>query len=92
MNEEIKRKLQSLANDPSYSNSWETFVPMIAFAIRVSKHRAIGFSPFEVMYGRQALFPGQFEPLKEHSFMEVCPERICHIVDELIKVTLAIRE
>ena len=58
LNRVIKDKLQSLYNSKEYRDNWVNQLQIVAFAIRIAKSRATGFSPFEIMYGRDCQLPG----------------------------------
>ena len=65
---------------------------MIAFAIRATKSRATGYSPYNVLYGRDLVFPGCFKSLRSDLFEEASPEQVTYILDTLIKELNTIHE
>ncbi|OXA47863.1 Retrovirus-related Pol polyprotein from transposon opus [Folsomia candida] len=50
--------IQIYLTDSLKSHSdWDTWLPHITFAINSSKHTTTGFSPFELLYGREVVLP-----------------------------------
>ncbi|OXA48778.1 Transposon Tf2-9 polyprotein [Folsomia candida] len=50
--------IQIYLTDSLKSHSdWDTWLPHITFAINSSKHITTGFSPFELLYGREVVLP-----------------------------------
>ena len=67
-------------------SEWEQHLPLVLFAYRLATHPSTGFSPFELMFGRQATladFPQQssFEPMSHQA--ELCNwlSEFCDLVD-----------
>ncbi len=54
-NQTICRSLSKLVNETH--NDWDTKLDTILFAYRVSKHRSTGYSPFFMMFHREARLP-----------------------------------
>ena len=50
---EIKAALLALAADKP--NTWDAYIPSILYAIRISINRSTGFSPFQLMFGRDPI-------------------------------------
>ena len=46
--------LQMLRAYVSKSSEWELHLPLVLFAYRSAVHPSTGFSPFELMFGRNA--------------------------------------
>ena len=38
-------------------DDWETYLPLVLFAYRTSKHTSTGYPPYLLMYGRQPQYP-----------------------------------
>lgn len=55
MNRTLKEALKALAAD--YKEDWDSLLPYILFAVREVPCRSTGFSPFELLYGRQVRGP-----------------------------------
>ena len=47
--------LQMLRLYTSQRSAWEQHLPLVLFAYRSNTHPSMGFSPFELMFGRSAL-------------------------------------
>ena len=54
-NQTIKLMIEKVCIDKP--KDWDIHLPMILFAYRNAKHSSIGFSPFQLMFGRQAKSP-----------------------------------
>ena len=47
----------------SDASNWDLYLPAALFAYRLSKHRTTGFSPFAMLYGREATTPSIWDLL-----------------------------
>lgn len=55
LNQTIKAKLQPLVNEQT--DDWDEHIDNILFAYRCSRHDTTKYTPFFLMYGREALLP-----------------------------------
>jgi hypothetical protein len=53
-----------LEKNGEYDNRWHEMIPAIIFAYRTSVHSSIGFSPFELLYGRKPTLSMHVNPSK----------------------------
>ena len=44
--------LQMLRCYVEKSHEWETYLPLVLFTYRTTKHSSTGVTPFEIMFGR----------------------------------------
>ncbi|XP_049333179.1 gypsy retrotransposon integrase-like protein 1 [Astyanax mexicanus] len=56
-NDNIKRALKKLVNDQQ--NDWNVYLDATLFSLRSKVHTTTKFSPFLLMYGREAVFPSE---------------------------------
>uniref|UniRef100_A0A3P9PWV5 Gypsy retrotransposon integrase-like protein 1 n=1 Tax=Poecilia reticulata TaxID=8081 RepID=A0A3P9PWV5_POERE len=56
-NDNIKRALRKLINDKQ--NDWDMFLEATLFSLRSKTHTITKYSPFFLMYGREARFPSE---------------------------------
>ncbi|XP_069498746.1 uncharacterized protein [Ambystoma mexicanum] len=54
-NHNIKRAYLKVVNEKQ--NNWNQFLLPILFSLRSKKHSSTNFTPFQLMYGREAVFP-----------------------------------
>ena len=55
LNRTIQNMLATVVD--SQSNEWEDYLPKVCFAYNTSEHTSTGFTPFFLMYGREATMP-----------------------------------
>ncbi len=55
MNQTLKSQLQKLVND--HMDDWDQLLDNILFAYRSSRHDSTKYTPFLLMYGREARLP-----------------------------------
>ena len=55
LNRTILAMLATMVND--HGNSWEDHLPKVCFAYNTSTHTSTGYTPFYMMYGREAKIP-----------------------------------
>eukprot|EP00795_Rhopilema_esculentum_P004044 gene4044-20217_t len=56
-NQNIKRRLEKLFSEEESLDHWDELIDPILFSIRTTKSSTTKFSPFQLMYGREALRP-----------------------------------
>uniref|UniRef100_A0AAV2LJY7 Integrase catalytic domain-containing protein n=1 Tax=Knipowitschia caucasica TaxID=637954 RepID=A0AAV2LJY7_KNICA len=56
-NHNIKRALMKLVNEQQ--NNWDTFLDATLFSLRSKVHTSTKHTPFQLMYGREAVFPSE---------------------------------
>uniref|UniRef100_A0AAV2JWS5 Integrase catalytic domain-containing protein n=1 Tax=Knipowitschia caucasica TaxID=637954 RepID=A0AAV2JWS5_KNICA len=56
-NHNIKRALMKLVNEQQ--NNWDTFLDATLFSLRSKVHISTKHTPFQLMYGREAVFPSE---------------------------------
>uniref|UniRef100_A0AAV2IWE8 Integrase catalytic domain-containing protein n=1 Tax=Knipowitschia caucasica TaxID=637954 RepID=A0AAV2IWE8_KNICA len=56
-NHNIKRAVMKLVNDQQ--NNWDTFLDATLFSLRSKVHTSTKHTPFQLMYGREAVFPSE---------------------------------
>lgn len=56
-NHNIKRALMKLVNEKQ--NNWDTFLDATLFSLRAKVHISTKHTPFQLMYGREAVFPSE---------------------------------
>ena len=44
---------------------WDGLLPYIAMGYRMSKQKAVGYSPYFLMFGRDPIFPSRHQPFLE---------------------------
>ncbi|CAI5670301.1 unnamed protein product [Oreochromis niloticus] len=69
-NDNIKRALRKLVNDQQ--NNWDLYLDPTLFSLRSKVHTTTKYSPFFLMYGREAVFPSEVPaqvPFAEHYLM-----------------------
>ena len=54
-NQTLKRALAKLANERK--NDWDIYIPAVLFGIRTSRQESTKYSPFYLMYHREARLP-----------------------------------
>ena len=64
-----------------HQSDWDEGVPLLLFAVRESEQESLGFSPFELVYGREVR--GPLKLLKEHWLIEEESENLLDKVSEL---------
>ena len=59
------------------SENWDEYVPVVLYSHRISLQRSTGFSPFEMMFGREPLLPADIvleldkrQPVDPNSFAD----------------------
>ena len=57
LNRTIQSMLATTVRDQSRTVEWEECLPKVCFAYNTSEHASTGFTPFYLMYGRQARVP-----------------------------------
>src|SRR5437868_1075523 len=58
MVERLNRTLcSSLAKVKEKDEDWDIHIPTILFAYRTKRHTTTGYTPFQLVYGRQAILP-----------------------------------
>jgi transposase InsO family protein len=70
----------------SEDKEWDNFVDAILFAYRTKKHKTTGFTPFYLIYGRQATLPIELKiPGVEETDSEQNPlaARLYHLIEQL---------
>uniref|UniRef100_A0A3P9CHI7 Integrase catalytic domain-containing protein n=1 Tax=Maylandia zebra TaxID=106582 RepID=A0A3P9CHI7_9CICH len=63
-NDNIKRALRKLVNDQQ--NNWDLYLEPTLFSLRSKVHTTTKYTPFFLMYGREAVFPSEV-PILCHS-------------------------
>jgi len=48
------------------ANNWDEFVRLACYSYNTSKHSSLGYTPFELMMGRDANVPSSFTRIKEN--------------------------
>ena len=70
----------------SEDKEWDNFVDATLFAYRTKKHKTTGFTPFYLIYGRQATLPIELKiPGVEETDAEQNPllARLYHLIEQL---------
>ena len=70
----------------SEDKEWDNFVDATLFAYRTKKHKTTGFTPFYLIYGRQATLPIELKiPGVEGTDAEQNPllARLYHLIEQL---------
>ena len=62
-------------------SDWDEGVPLLLFAVRESEQESLGFSPFELVYGREVR--GPLKLLMEHWLIEEESGNLLDKVSEL---------
>ena len=58
MVERLNRTLcNSLAKVKETNEDWDIHIPAVLFAYRTKRHATTGYTPFQLVYGRQAILP-----------------------------------
>jgi site-specific DNA-cytosine methylase len=60
----VKRGLRKLC-ESKVTQQWDLQLPWVALGYRCSKQSSTGFSPYELLYGRQPIFPSAVQPKME---------------------------
>ena len=60
----MKRALRECLCDAGGEN-WEELLPYIAMGYRMSKHKAVGYPPYFLMFGRDAILQARHQPVME---------------------------
>ena len=59
----MKRSLRkSLAEEAV--EDWDLILPYVAMGYRMTQHRALGYSPYYLLYGRHPIFPAKIQGLE----------------------------
>lgn len=56
-NDNIKRALRKLVN--SQQNDWDVYLDATLFSLRSKVHTTTKYTPFRLMYGREATYPSE---------------------------------
>ena len=51
--------------DRTWQQQWDEVLPYVAMGYRISKQKAVGYSPYFLLYGRHPTFPSQIQHLDE---------------------------
>ena len=76
-----------------YSSDWDENVCLLLFALRECPQESLGYSPFQLLYGRQVR--GPLKVLKDHWFSDPCPSphlTVAQYVDNLKCNLLKVRK
>jgi hypothetical protein len=60
----VKQSLRKLCEE-RVTKQWDLLLPWVALGYRCSKQSSTGFSPYELLYGRQPVFPSAVQPKME---------------------------
>ncbi len=66
----------------SHLNDWDTFLTASLFAYRTQRHDSTGFTPFELLYGRQPRLPGHPIP-GQPNFGELTSAELSECAEQL---------
>ena len=61
----IKRGLRRCPVDGSWGLEWDDLLPYVAMGYKMSKQKALGFSPYFLLYDRKPLFLAKIQHLEE---------------------------
>ncbi|XP_014834308.1 PREDICTED: uncharacterized protein LOC106911992 isoform X3 [Poecilia mexicana] len=78
-NDSIKRALRKLVNDKQ--DDWDMFLEATLFSLRSKTHTTTKYSPFFLMYGREARFPSEV-PVDMPLSSVVLPEDYSQIIKD----------
>ena len=83
-NQTIKLMIEKVCIDKP--KAWDIYLHMILFAYRNAKHSSTGFSPFQLMFGRQAKSPLEnfLNNILQNKEEEIFPEEFINSVQEQI--------
>ena len=84
-NKTIGECIAKLLSD--HEKEWDDYVESVLFAYRTMKHEVTKFTPFQLLYGRQAKLPIEFKVVSfkepEMTYEEALIQRINTIVDKM---------
>jgi hypothetical protein len=84
-NRTIGKCIAKLLSD--HEKEWDDYVESVLFAYRTMKHEVTKFTPFQLLYGRQAKLPIEFKVVSfkesEMTYEEALIQRINTIVDKM---------
>ena len=91
MVERLNRTLcNSLAKVKEKDEDWDIHIPAILFAYRTKRHATTGYTPFQLVYGRQAILPIETtipiehkEPEEEIDLEDSILQRAFELIEEL---------
>ena len=63
-NQTLQRQLIKVIKDEQ--DQWDLFLDAVLFSYRVSRQDSTKYSPFYLMYGRNAILPVEFNIAEEH--------------------------
>uniref|UniRef100_A0AAZ1Y2T2 Integrase zinc-binding domain-containing protein n=1 Tax=Oreochromis aureus TaxID=47969 RepID=A0AAZ1Y2T2_OREAU len=79
-------KTSSVFNNITYQNNWDLYLDPTLFSLRSKVHTTTKYSPFFLMYGREAVFPSevpaQSESEAQHAVKETAQENIAKSQDK----------
>ena len=78
----LKQMLQRMCAERP--KDWDRYLPALLFAVREVPKESLGFSPFELLYGRNV--PGPMAILRELWTDEVEDEEVCSTYDYVINL------
>ena len=84
-NQTIKLMIEKVCLDKA--KDWDIYLPMLLFAYRNSVHASTGFSPFQLMFGRNAKSPIQNfkDNLLQNKEIEMEPEEFLQSIQDQIE-------